>query len=159
MTNNDYQRGYRDAINSDPRKPNVSFMYSCGYDAGLVDLNREAVQVEPVAKPMAIVCDCEGTTDDDGRPLHYALLYLDHPLPPGTELFATPQQAAPGWQLVPTEPTAMILSAMATSKARDGEGTFPMLMDLIDFSGENKTHTVLKAAYVAMPAAAPKATP
>ena len=56
----------------------------------------EAVQVEPTA----IVCDCEGTTDDDGRPLHYALLYLDHPLPPGTELYATPQEPAVNAELL-----------------------------------------------------------
>ena len=38
-------------------------------------------------EPTAVVCDCEGATDDDGRPLHYALLYLTRPLPPGTELY------------------------------------------------------------------------
>ena len=46
--------------------------------AGEAELRRE---------PVAEVCDCEGTTDDDGRPLHYALLYLLHPLPPETKLY------------------------------------------------------------------------
>jgi hypothetical protein len=46
--------------------------------AGEAELKRE---------PVAEVCDCEGTTDDDGRPLHYALLYLPHPLPPETKLY------------------------------------------------------------------------
>ena len=46
--------------------------------AGEAELKRE---------PDAQVCDCEGTTDDDGRPLHYALLYLPHPLPPETKLY------------------------------------------------------------------------
>ena len=38
-------------------------------------------------EPTAVVCDCERATDDDGRLLHYALLYLDHPPLPGTELY------------------------------------------------------------------------
>lgn len=64
-----------------------------------------------------------------------------------------------GWKLVPIEPTVEMISAMACSKARDDEGEFPLLLDLIDFSGENKTHTVLKAAYRAMLAAAPASAP
>jgi hypothetical protein len=64
-----------------------------------------------------------------------------------------------GWILVPIEPTHEMVSAMSCSKARDSEGEFPALLDLIDFSGENKTHTVLRAAYAAMIAAAPKAQP
>ena len=60
-----------------------------------------------------------------------------------------------GWQLVPIEPTHEMISAMSCSEAIDDEGKFPALMDLIDFSGENKTHSVLKAAYAAMLAAAP----
>ena len=46
-----------------------------------------AGEAELRRKATAIVCDCEGTTDDDGKPLHYALLYLDHPLSAGTELY------------------------------------------------------------------------
>ena len=46
-----------------------------------------AGEAELAREPDAQVCDCEGTTDDDGRPLHYALLYLPHPLPPETKLY------------------------------------------------------------------------
>ena len=60
-----------------------------------------------------------------------------------------------GYVLVPIEPTQGMITAMSTSKAKDSEGEFPMLLDLIDYSGENKTYTVLKAAYAAMLAAAP----
>ena len=67
-------------------------------------------------------------------------------------------QAIPeGWQLVPKEPTHAMISAMAESKAKDDEGEFLCLSELLDFSGENKTHTVLKAAYrAALPAAPAK---
>jgi len=65
------------------------------------------------------------------------------------ELEIKPQVAPEGYALMPIEPTHEILSAMATSKARDDEGEFPMMLDLLDYSGENKTHTVLKAVYVA----------
>lgn len=65
--------------------------------------------------------------------------------------------AAPnGFVLVPVEPTHEIISAMLCSKARDDEGEFPLLMDLIDFSGENKNHAVMRAAYASMIAAAGK---
>lgn len=40
----------------------------------------------------------------------------------------------------------LMASAMAASKAHDDEGEFDMLCDLIGFSGENKTRTVLKEA-------------
>jgi hypothetical protein len=39
-----------------------------------------------------------------------------------------------------------ITEALAASKALDEEGEFPRLFELIDFSGENKTWTVLRAA-------------
>ncbi len=55
-----------------------------------------------------------------------------------------------GYVLVPREPTNKIISAMASSEARDDECDFPSLSELIDFSGENETHTVLRAAYEAM---------
>lgn len=57
--------------------------------------------------------------------------------------------------LVPKEPTPEIISAMASSHAYDDEGPFPSLLDLIGFSGENKTRTVLKAAYKAALSALP----
>lgn len=58
------------------------------------------------------------------------------------------------WMMVPREPTTQMISAMMTSTARDDEGEFPMLMDHLNYSGENKSHTVLKAAYRAVIAAA-----
>jgi hypothetical protein len=42
-----------------------------------------------------------------------------------------------------------IARALADSQARDDEGQFPRLFELIDFSGENKTWTVLREAAVA----------
>jgi hypothetical protein len=69
------------------------------------------------------------------------------------------EAAREGWKLAPVEPTTEMLSAMACSKARDDEGEFPVLMDLIDFSGENKTHTALRSAFKAALAAAPDSTP
>lgn len=42
-----------------------------------------------------------------------------------------------------------MISAAMTDQAKDDEGTFPMLMDLIDFSGENKTRTVIRSAIAA----------
>lgn len=59
------------------------------------------------------------------------------------------------WVLVPTRPTHAMISAMACSQACDDEGTLPMMTDLLDFSGEHKTHTVLRAAYAAMLTASP----
>ena len=72
----------------------------------------------------------------------------------GEEQAAQPV-AVPGWRMVPIEPTAQMISAMSCSKARDDEGEFPAMLDLLDFGGENKTHTVLKAAYRAMLEASP----
>jgi hypothetical protein len=63
--------------------------------------------------------------------------------------------AVEGWVMVPVEPTHAMVKAMSESKARDDEGEFPAMLDLLDFSGENKTHTVLKAAYRDMLSAAP----
>jgi len=54
------------------------------------------------------------------------------------------------YKMIPLTPTSQIISAMAGSKAVDDEGEFPCLFDLIDFSGENKTNTVLVAAYKAI---------
>jgi hypothetical protein len=78
-----------------------------------------------------------------------------------TPLYSNPQPviAPEGWTLVPIEPTQEMIAAMSTSKAKDSEGEFPMLLDLIDYSGENKTCAVLKASYAAMLAAAPKPQP
>lgn len=52
--------------------------------------------------------------------------------------------------------TSEMISAAATSQATGDEGTFPLLMDLINFSGENKTRTVIRAALESALAAAPK---
>lgn len=38
--------------------------------------------------------------------------------------------------------------AMAESRASDDEGEFAPMLDLIDFSGENKTRTVLRQAWI-----------
>jgi hypothetical protein len=71
------------------------------------------------------------------------------------ELAEVRKDAIPaGYALVPVEPTHKMVSAMACSKAIDDEGEFPILADLLDFSGENKTYTVVRAAYVAAIAAA-----
>lgn len=37
--------------------------------------------------------------------------------------------------------------AMAESKARDDEGEYPAMFDLLDFSGENRTQTVLRQSW------------
>lgn len=60
---------------------------------------------------------------------------------------ASQAAVAAGWMMVPVEPTPERISAMMTSQARDDEGEFPMLMDLIDFSGENKNRAACAAAY------------
>lgn len=62
------------------------------------------------------------------------------------------------WVMVPREPTYELLRAMSESVAVDDEGPFPPMFELLDFSGENKTYTVLRAAYAAMLAAAPPAS-
>ena len=49
-----------------------------------------------------------------------------------------------GWRLVPVEPTHRMIRAAAESVARDDEGAFEPVMDLLGFSGENKTYTVLR---------------
>ena len=58
--------------------------------------------------------------------------------------------------MVPREATREIISAMLESRASDEEGEFPALMDLIDFSGQNKNHAVMRAAYRAALSAAPQ---
>jgi len=60
-----------------------------------------------------------------------------------------------GWVLVPREAAYEQLRAMSESRAVDDEGPFPPLHDLLDFSGENKVYTVLRAAYRAALSAAP----
>jgi len=60
-----------------------------------------------------------------------------------------------GWVLVPREAAYEQLRAMSESRAVDDEGPFPPLLDLLDFSGENKVYTVLRAAYRAALSAAP----
>jgi len=61
-------------------------------------------------------------------------------------------------KFVPLEPSKEIISAMASSQARDDEGNFPALLDLLDFSGENATRTVLRKAWSEAIAAAPPFT-
>ena len=46
----------------------------------------------------------------------------------------------------PAVVTAAMIDAASASRARDDEGEFPPLCELIDFSGENKTRTVIRAA-------------
>lgn len=60
-----------------------------------------------------------------------------------------------GYVLMPIEPDHAVIRAMSASQARDDEGEFTTLGDLIDFSGDNKTHTCLRAAYAAAIDAAP----
>ena len=64
-------------------------------------------------------------------------------------------QDVAGSQLVPKEPTHAMIRAMSESRAKDDEGEFPCISELLGFSGENKTHSVLRSAYRAMLAAAP----
>lgn len=45
------------------------------------------------------------------------------------------------------EPSHAMIKAMAQSQAKDDEGFLPLMCDLLDFSGENKRHTVLKQAW------------
>ncbi len=58
-----------------------------------------------------------------------------------------------GWAIVPREAEIEQRRAGLECKARDDEGEFPPLIDLLDFSGENKAHTVIRAVYAAMIAA------
>jgi hypothetical protein len=59
--------------------------------------------------------------------------------------------------VVPREPKHNLIKAMAESQASEDEGTHQSLCDLLDFSGENKVHIVLTAAYKAMIQAAQEA--
>lgn len=56
---------------------------------------------------------------------------------------------AMGRAVVPVEADYAITRAMAESRASDDEGQFEPMCDLLDFSGENKAHTVLRAAWAA----------
>lgn len=60
------------------------------------------------------------------------------------------------YRLVPTNPDHSSIKAMAESKAIDDEGEYECIMDLIDFSGENKLHTALRFAYFEAVDKAPK---
>lgn len=84
---------------------------------------------------------------------------LDQFLREFLEKYAVPQLEAQqaGDVLMPLKPTPEIIKAMAESRAVDDEGEFPAMLDLLDFSGENKTRTVLEAAYVAAIAQGKKA--
>lgn len=52
-------------------------------------------------------------------------------------------------QAMRDDPPHSVIRAMAESVAVDDEGAFPPLTDIIDCSGENKTHTILRAAWSA----------
>lgn len=60
-----------------------------------------------------------------------------------------------GWKVVPKEPTHEMERAAACSKAKDDEGEFVSLSDHIDYSGENKTRTVIRQALRDAVAASP----
>jgi hypothetical protein len=62
-----------------------------------------------------------------------------------------------GWRLVPVDPTEAMIDAAGRSKAIDDEGAFPSLYDHIDYSGENKTRTVIREALAAAISASPQA--
>jgi len=47
-------------------------------------------------------------------------------------------------------PSPELVSALLTSQATDDEGEFPILLDLLGFSGENKARTVAIAAIKAL---------
>ena len=104
----------------------------------------------PLPSPKLHACRCGVVhADFDGESMEdYARAAL-----------AQAQSLPDGLVLVPVEPTVAIISAMMKSQARDDEGCFPMLMDHIDYSGENKTRTVVKAAYKAALAASPQPQP
>ncbi len=114
----------RAALAAQPAEPVGDVVVSCNEDGQIVAVTRQ---------------------DDEGRILS---VIAESAAPPA------PAAVPPGYVLVPVEPTQAMISAMMTSEARDAEGPFPMLMDHLDYGGENKSHTVLKAAYRAMIAAA-----
>lgn len=66
---------------------------------------------------------------------------------------------AAGFAIVPKEPTEAMVRAAIENKAWDDEQKFQPLGDLIDFSGENKTRTVVKSALAAAIRRAAKETP
>lgn len=70
----------------------------------------------------------------------------------GANKSALQSQTAPA---VP-EVTHEMISAALCSNARDDEGEFPWLIDILDFSGENKARAVVRAALEAALAAAPQ---
>lgn len=51
------------------------------------------------------------------------------------------------------EPTHAMKRAALESVAVDDEGAFPSMLDMLDYSGENKAHTVIRAALKAAVAA------
>lgn len=57
-------------------------------------------------------------------------------------LLAAPVPAQPAAQQV----TDAMVSAALCSQARDDEGEFPVMIDLLDFSGENKSRTAMRHA-------------
>lgn len=63
---------------------------------------------------------------------------------------------AMGWAVVRKEPDDAMIRAAGESKAKDDEGEFVSLNDHIDYSGENKTRTVIREALRRAIAASPK---
>ncbi|AGS80963.1 hypothetical protein [Caulobacter phage Cr30] len=51
---------------------------------------------------------------------------------------------------LPEEPTHELLQAMSESVAITDEGEYLPLCDIIDCSGENLLHNILRAAYLAL---------
>ena len=124
-----------------------------GYQAMIVQRDQEIIELkEQLNKALSQLAEvpkckeCQGTRMVDSGGVH----------PWGEGIWipcGCPDTS--GYKWMPEVPTQAMISAMASSQARDDEGEFPMLMDLIDFSGENKLHTCLIAAYAAAVSAAP----
>ena len=59
-------------------------------------------------EPVAVVCDFESSTDDDGQVIRYALVYIDSAVRDGTKLYAAPQPPAvasgAGWLPIESVP-------------------------------------------------------
>lgn len=87
----------------------------------------------------------EGRTDDEAITQAAALTLPTEPPSAGRE----------GWRLVPVNGSYAQIRAMSESAADSDEGKFSSLGDLLDFSGENALHIVLREAYRAAIAAAP----
>ena len=70
-------------------------------------------------------------------------------LPNGKRIDLTPEQTVRAVLRLIREPTHAMERAALESIAVDDEGPFPSMLDILDFSGENKAHTVIRAALMA----------